>query len=268
MKKALLWRATILLVSAILLAFTFLTIAYYFVFTESGQALDQRAFNGAFLGQRTVAPVGLTLLDALPITGVAVAVVLAILITIVRRNWWVLLVALTVAGLANIATQAIKNVVLERPDLGVPGYGGNSFPSGHTTLAASAVLVVFLVSSQRTRRYVAALGAVFTASIGVSTLANQWHRPSDVVAAFLLVSFFGCVAGLVLIWFRFTMETPERDLLSRFLLLLALPCAGLALLTVFVSIFSPIAYIGSAAGIATCALLLAAAANHAFRFLR
>lgn len=268
MKKALFLRATILLVSAMILAFIFVAIAYYFVMTQAGQSLDQRAFNGAFLGQRTVAPVALTLLDALPITGVAVAVVLAVLVTIVRRNWWVLVVALVTAGLANIATQAIKHVFLVRPDLGVPGYGGNSFPSGHTTLAASAVLIVFLVSSQRMRPLIASLGALFTASIGVSTLANQWHRPSDVVAALLLVAFFGCLAGLVLIWFRFTVVVPERDLLSRFLLLLALPCAGLALLTVFVSVFSPIAYIGSAAGVATCALLLAAAANHAFRFIR
>ncbi len=268
MKKALFLRATILFVSAMALAFTFVAIAYYFVTTQAGQSLDQRAFNGAFLGQRTVGPVALTLLDALPITGVAIAVVLAVLVTIVRRNWWVLLVALVTAGLANLATQAIKHVLLDRPDLGVPGYGGNSFPSGHTTLAASAVLIVFLVSSQRMRPIIAALGALFTASIGISTLANQWHRPSDVVASLLLVAFFGCLAGLVLIWFRFTTEVPERDLLSRLLLLLSLPCAGLALLTVFVSVFSPIAYIGSAAGIATCALLLAAAANHAFRFLR
>ncbi|MEO7348969.1 MAG: phosphatase PAP2 family protein [Terrimesophilobacter sp.] len=268
MKKALLWRATILLVCAAVLASIFLAVAVFFVTTATGQSLDQRAFNGAFLGQRTVGPVALTLLDALPITGVAVAVVLAILVTIVRRNWWVLVAALVTAGVANIATQAIKNVFLERPDLGVVGYAVNSLPSGHTTLAASAALIVFLVSSQRTRPMVSALGALFATSIGVSTLANQWHRPSDVVAAFLLVSLFGCLAGFVLIWFRFTDEAPKRDLLSRLLLLLALPCAGLALLTVFVSGFSAIAYIGSAAGIATVALLLAAGANHAFRFLR
>jgi hypothetical protein len=29
-------------------------------------------------------------------------------------------------------------------------------------------------------------------------LANQWHRPSDVIAALLVVGFWGCVAGAVL----------------------------------------------------------------------
>lgn len=268
MKKALVWRATIFLVSAVALAFSFYAVALYFVTTHAGQSLDQRAFNGAFLGQRSVAPVTLGLLDALPITGVAVAVVLAILVTIVRRNGGVLVVALAAAVLANIATQAIKHVLLVRPDLGVPGYAFNSLPSGHTTIAASSVLVVFLVCSQRVRPIVASVGALFVAGVGISTLANQWHRPSDVVASLLLVSVFGCLAGLVLIWFRLSDEAPERDVLSRGLFLLALPCAGVALATLLVSAFEPFAYVGAAAGVATCTLLLAAAANHAFRFIR
>ncbi len=268
MKNALLKRTAILTISAILLAFAFLVNALFFVTKYAGQLIDQRAFDGALLGQRSVAPMTLGLLDALPITGVAIALVASIVIVIVRRNWWVFLVAMGAAVTANIFTQLFKHVLLDRPDLDVPGYAFNSLPSGHTALAASSVLVVFLVSSQQTRPIVATVGAFFTAIVGISTLANQWHRPSDVVAALLVVAFFGCVAGLVVIRSRFVSEAPERDLLSRALVFLSLPCAAIALATLLISAFEAFAYIGAAAGVATCALLLAAAANHAFRFIR
>ena len=268
MKNVLLRRTWILVASAIGVALAFFAVAYLFVTTQEGQSLDQRAFYGAELGQRTVAPVALSLLDAIPITGVAIALVVAILVTMFRRNWSVLFVAIGAAAMANIVTQLVKHLLLERPNLGVPGYAFNSLPSGHTALAASSALVVFLVSSQRIRPAVATIGAFYTAGVGVSTMANQWHRPSDVVAALLVVAFFGCLAGLVMIRFRFTELSPERDVLSRLLFLLALPCAGISLATLLFSVFEPFAYVGSAAGIATCALLLAAAANHAFRFIR
>lgn len=258
----------ILIVGAVVISVVFVAVALYFVTTHSGQLLDQRAFDGARLGQRTVAPFTLSLLDAIPIIGVAIALVVAFLVTIVRRNFRVLVVGLGAAALANIVTQVVKNLLLERPDLGVEGYALNSLPSGHTTLAASSALVVFLVSSPRMRPMVGTAGALFTTAVGVSTLANQWHRPSDVVASLLLVSFFGCLAGLVVIRSRFTPDVPPRDLWSRALILLVLPCAGLAAATFFVSIFEPLAYIGAAAAIAACVFFVAAAGNHAFRMIR
>jgi PAP2 superfamily len=265
MKRVLLRRASILLAGAISLAGAFVAVAYFFVMTRTGQLFDQRAFNGAEFGQRSVAPVTNNVLDAVPITGVAVALAVAIVVTVFRKNFAVLVTAVAVAGAANIATQVIKNVILVRPDHGIAGYAANSLPSGHTTLAASSVLVVFLVSSPALRPAVGSLGALFTAAVGVSTLSNQWHRPSDVVAALLLVAFFACVAGLILLPSRVTEEAPRRDLWSRALLLLALPCAGLAGVTLLVSAFATFAYIGAAAAIITCVLLLTAAINHAFR---
>ncbi len=265
MKKVLLKRVALFSASAIALAVAFAGVAFFFVMTRTGQGIDQSAFNGARLGQRTVAPVALTLLDAIPITGVAIAVVVAIIVVMFRRNFRVLVVGVVAAGLANVATQLVKNVFLARPDLGVSGYAENSLPSGHTTLAASAALVVFLVSSPRFRPLVGVVGAIFATAVGVATLANQWHRPSDVIAALLLVAFFGCLAGLALLAFRFVTAEPRRDMWSRMLLLLALPCVGIAVATILVAGLAPVAYIGAAAGIAACALLLTAAANHAFR---
>ncbi|MEO6942658.1 MAG: phosphatase PAP2 family protein [Terrimesophilobacter sp.] len=265
MRRPKLRRAAILVVSAVVLAGAFVAVTLFFVTTHWGQSIDQSAFNGAKLGQRTVAPPTLFLLDALPIVGIASAAIFAIIVTVTRRNWSVLIVALSTALVANLLTQVLKNFLISRPDLGVHGFADNSLPSGHTTLAASAALVVFLVASPRRRPLMGTLGAVFTAAVGVSTLANQWHRPSDVIASMLLVAFFGCIAGLVLLGPRFSTNDLRTDRWSRALLLLTLPCAGFAIATVFIAGLSPIAYLGAATSIIGCAFLLAAAANHAFR---
>lgn len=265
MRRPKLRRAAVLVLCAAVLAGAFVAVTLFFVMTHWGQSIDQSAFNGAVLGQRTLAPPTLILLDAVPIAGIASAAVFAIIVTVSRRNWSVLIVALSTALVANVLTQVLKNLVIDRPDLGVPGYADNSLPSGHTTLAASAALVVFLVASPRLRPLMGTLGAVFTAAVGVSTLANQWHRPSDVIAAMVLVAFLGCIAGLVVLGQRFSTVEVRRDLWSRALLLVTLPCAGFAIATIFIAGLVPIAYLGASASIVGCAFLLAACANHAFR---
>jgi hypothetical protein len=75
----------------------------------------------------------------------------------------------------------------------------NSLPSGHTTLAASAAAAVFLMVSPRWRPLAGFLGGSFAVATGVSTLINQWHRPADVVAAFLVVAAFMLPAGWLII---------------------------------------------------------------------
>ena len=44
-----------------------------------------------------------------------------------------------------------------------------------------------LVVPRRLRPTAALLGAAYTAATGISTLVGRWHRPSDVVAAVLVV---------------------------------------------------------------------------------
>lgn len=257
-------------------AVAFAGVYLFFVTTNAGQLLDEQAFEGARLGQRSLAPVTLSLLDSLPVLGVAIALLVAVIVTAIRHNWLVLAVAIPAAVAANLLTQFLKNTVLDRPDLNVAGYAFNSLPSGHTTVAASAAMVVFLVSSPRMRPLAAAVGALFAIVVGSSTLANQWHRPSDVIAALLVVAFCGCLAGLVLARFRSGPAERAGSGWNRILLWAALPCAALAGLALAVSAIRPasalaslpFAYIGGVAGIAASVLLLAAAANRAFRSLR
>src|SRR5699024_1397211 len=89
---------------------------------------------------------------------------------------------------ANLTTQVIKQVLVTRDVLG-PGIDvtPNSFPSGHTTLAASAMIALVLAGG-RARVVLAPLGAAWTTAVGIGTLVVGWHRPSDVIGAIAVVA--------------------------------------------------------------------------------
>jgi hypothetical protein len=134
-------------------------------------------------------------LDWLPTVSLVMAAVVVLFVTVIRQRWSAAGIALTACICANVATQVLKDVLPARPDKGVVTLELNSLPSGHTTLAASAAAAVFLMSSPRWRPLAGFVGGTFAIASGVSTLINQWHRPADVVAAFLLVGAFMIPAG-------------------------------------------------------------------------
>jgi hypothetical protein len=138
-------------------------------------------------------------LDWLPVISLVMAAVVVLFVTVIRRRWVAAGIALTACVGANIATQVLKDLLPARPDTGVVTLELNSLPSGHTTLAASAAAAVFLMSSPRWRPFVGFAGGTFAIASGASTLLNQWHRPADVVAAFLLVGAFMIPAGWLII---------------------------------------------------------------------
>jgi len=183
---------------AVLAIVVFVALYLFFVRTQQGQAIDQLAYDGADFGRRSVTPFTRGVLDALPLASVVVGLLLTIVVALVRRNGRTLVVAMGVAVAAIATTQLLKYGALSRPDLGVEGYAGNSFPSGHTTVAAASALAIFLVSSPRTRSRVGVWWTAFAVLAGVSTLADGWHRPSDVIAALLVVAFWGCLGGVIL----------------------------------------------------------------------
>ncbi|WP_241988827.1 phosphatase PAP2 family protein [Cryobacterium sp. TMT1-2-2] len=195
---------------AALTTVAFIGLYLFFVRSHAGQEADQLAYDGAEFGRRSITSFTGRMLDSVPDIAVAFGVVLTAVIALVRRNWRTLVVALVAAAAATASAQLLKYGILARPDLAVEGYAGNSFPSGHTTVAAASALVVFLVSSPRMRPMVAGWGTAFAVLAGVATLANQWHRPSDVIAALLWVAFWGCLAGAVLAWPRVGV-VPQTD---------------------------------------------------------
>jgi hypothetical protein len=172
---------------------------YYFVQTTTGQFIDESALVEAVDIHGPAGKAATEFLDWLPTISLVMAAVVILFVTVIRRRWSAAGVAVTACVGANIATQVLKDVLPARPDKGVVTRELNSQPSGHTTLAASAAAAVFLMSSPRWRPLAGFVGGTFAIASGVSTLINQWHRPADVVAAFLLVGAFMIPAGWVIL---------------------------------------------------------------------
>ncbi|MGY4857792.1 phosphatase PAP2 family protein [Cryobacterium sp. AP23] len=260
--------------AALLCVVAFVALYLYFVRDETGQVIDQLAFNGAEDGTTGMA-LTQRLLDLIPSVMVAVGAIVSIVIAVVRRAWFALVVAVASATAAVITTQLLKNIVLTRPDLGVDGYVSNSFPSGHTTVAAASALVVFLVASPHSRWLAGTIGAAFAVAAGVSTLVSLWHRPSDVIAALLVVSFWGCVGGAVLTRSGGRQRAARRPGPARVGLRLQTWIAVLAAIVTAVAVgmgatgafgtsAAPLAYLGAVTAIVAVGFALAITATRLF----
>ncbi|WP_372698269.1 phosphatase PAP2 family protein [Arthrobacter sp. JSM 101049] len=72
----------------------------------------------------------------------------------------------------------------------VPELGTDSFPSGHTELAAALVLagVLVIARTRRTRRLVGIVGGVFALVVAASRLYLGVHYPSDVLGSLLVAT--------------------------------------------------------------------------------
>ncbi|GAB2923339.1 hypothetical protein GCM10027047_20600 [Rhodococcus aerolatus] len=153
--------------------------------TATGQRVDQAVMVAAAGVPGLVGRLTAALLDHL---GPAeVAGVLAVLAVVVLRRG-VPRAGSVAAGVllgADLTTQLLK-ATLARPDLGLGTSG--SLPSGHVTFVAALAVAGVLVAAPRWRVVVGALGAVAVALTAVAVLVQQWHRPSDVVAALLVVA--------------------------------------------------------------------------------
>jgi len=165
----------------------------FFVDTYAGQMLERAAFDGAVNGQGRLWTVAEPVLDTVSVAFVVGGLGAAMAIALVRRRWGLAVqVAFLVVG-ANVTTQVVKHSLLGRENLIGGWTADNSLPSGHTTVAGSVAGALLLVVPRAARPMVAILGGAYTAATGVSTLVGQWHRPSDVVAAVLVVLAWGAL---------------------------------------------------------------------------
>ncbi|GIF67939.1 hypothetical protein Ais01nite_59740 [Asanoa ishikariensis] len=173
----------------------------FFVLSEHGQLLDSVALGGNWIGQARIGGVVDTILNTVSVVSLLAATASVGFIALIRRR--VALAAGTILLIvgANVTTQVLKRLLL-RPELGVDverAAAGNSLPSGHTTIAAAVAVGLLLVLPARLRGVGAVLGALVAAAVGVATLSAGWHRPSDVVAALLVVGVWSCVASLFIV---------------------------------------------------------------------
>ncbi|GEL95307.1 phosphatase PAP2 family protein [Cellulomonas composti] len=173
-----------------------------FVTTTDGQIVEQAVMAGSAYGRNRLWQVAEPVLEVISVVALAAVLSVAMIIAVARRRWELAVQVAVVMGGANLTTQVLKHVVLTRPDLGVSGSPhANSLPSGHTTAAMSIAVVLLLVVPARTRPWIALLGAAYTCATGVSTLIGHWHRPSDVVAAVLVVlAWTAATCALTALW--------------------------------------------------------------------
>jgi membrane-associated phospholipid phosphatase len=190
----------LLLVAAVQAA-GFVAVWQFFVHSEHGQQLDYFALSGNGLGQVRLAGLVHDTLSTISVVSVAAATIAIGFIAVARRRLALAVGAVLLVAGSNATTQVFKELIY-RPHLGVDVdrvAAGNSLPSGHTTVAASVVVALLLVVPSKTRGAVALAGAVACTLVGVATLSAGWHRPSDAVAALLVVGAWAAAAELFIV---------------------------------------------------------------------
>lgn len=125
----------------------------------------------------------------------AIMSIIALAVLIVRKRW-LLIAQLAVFGGICFAAAELLKPLLPRPYLiNLESNPNNSAPSGHVILAVTAGVILLCAVPRMCRALVAVIGWAYAVLVGLSVIAGQWHRPTDVIMALLIV---GGVAMLML----------------------------------------------------------------------
>ncbi|MCD9622841.1 phosphatase PAP2 family protein [Rhabdothermincola salaria] len=224
------WRAILLLAFGLLCAVALAGLYLGAVRTRPGQRVDEAAIVGRGGGQ-LIQLTSTRALDTISLSSLAVAAAVLLVFAVTRRRPRLALgVAVMIAG-ANVTTQVLKTELLSRPDLlDRPGAATvPSFPSGHATVAVSLALALVLVVPARLRVMAGLIGMGYAVAVGAATLTAGWHRPSDVIAAYLVATVWvtAVLAGL-LAW-RGIGTSPMPEIFGRTLSSWRLLVLGVAL---------------------------------------
>lgn len=113
--------------------------------------------------------------------------VIAIAVLVVRKRWLTIAQLAVFGGLCFAAAELLKPL-LPRPYLiNLMSNRSNSAPSGHVILAAAASVILLCAVPRAFRALAAVVGWIYTVLVGMSVIAGQWHRPTDVVMGLLIV---------------------------------------------------------------------------------
>jgi hypothetical protein len=163
--------------------------------TQVGQRADEAALVGGRVAPQRAQSGAHLLLRFVSIGSLSAAVIaLGALAWLWRRPWLILLPA-AVVGISLLASELFKLAILSRPDLWPSGLQGNTYPSGHTTIATSLGLSAVLIAPDRLRAAVAVVAALFAGGVGILVVTADWHRPSDALGSYALC--LAVAAGVV-----------------------------------------------------------------------
>ena len=158
------------------------------VHTAWGQRLDVAALDGRTTRPLVIHATG-RLLDTISVASLTLLGGAALVIAVARGRIYLAMTAAVLVLGANVTTQLLKRVVLDRPELiASDPIPTPSFPSGHTTVATSLAVAFVLVVPARLRTITALCGIAYACLIGTGVVTAGWHRPSDVIGGFLVVA--------------------------------------------------------------------------------
>ncbi|WP_186315656.1 phosphatase PAP2 family protein [Catellatospora sichuanensis] len=156
--------------------------------TEAGQAYEDAVLEGAAQAAGGLADtLARALLKLTPLVAFG-ALLGAVVVGRRRRGWATVVLAIGIVVVSAGIVQLLK-LTLTRPvllDVGVRR-ADQSFPSGHTALALSVYAATLLAIPARHRRTAGALVGLWALGVCLAVVAADWHRPSDVLAAALIV---------------------------------------------------------------------------------
>jgi PAP2 superfamily len=192
------WLLVLALVQAAVLGLVW----WIFIRTPHGQVLDASVLQASGMGRGQVDGLVELFLNAVSVGSLVVATAVLGFVAIARRRYRLALVATMLIGGATLTSQILKKYVIDRPDLGIAGTdigAPNSMPSGHMAVAASVAVAAVLVLPPRLSSVTAVVGTVYAALTGIATLSASWHRPSDAIAALLIVGTLASGGGYLLV---------------------------------------------------------------------
>lgn len=170
------------------------------VLTPAGQAFENAALRGADQVDPLSESDASKALAEITVWSLAAAAAAVGVIGLLRRQPLLAAIAVGVIVGGQVVTQSLKRFILPRPEL-VPvvgDYTGNSFPSGHATIAMTVLVAVFLVVPYRWRGVAMLVVMTWATGIGTYTLTAKWHRLSDTLGADLVALALGGAAALIL----------------------------------------------------------------------
>jgi hypothetical protein len=174
----------------------FVTVYLLAVQTTTGQAVENAALSGAEQVDTQAFVMAHRALDTITYSSLALATVLVGIIGLMRRQVTLAVAAMAVILGSQAATQFLKYVVLQRPELLSTGeYLENTLPSGHTTAAMSVLFATLIVMPYRFRGVAMFVALTWAVGIGAYTVIAQWHRLSDTLAADAVTLFVACAAS-------------------------------------------------------------------------
>ncbi|KQM61275.1 hypothetical protein ASE64_05025 [Agreia sp. Leaf210] len=165
--------------------------------TPWGQHWENSALTGSDRASPEEQAQALDALAAIQIWSLAAALAAIAVIGLLRRQARTTVIALAVVLAGAGGTEALKRWILPRPDLveAPVDLVQNSFPSGHTAIAMTTMVAVFLVVPYRWRGWAMFVVMTWATSIGQYTVTAHWHRLSDTVGADLIAVILGSIAA-------------------------------------------------------------------------